>query len=595
MEELFNSINFGVEIETCFHILDGKEQTLDAFVDCMNSKSQNKEQIYQWEYDKYDITWEDISASPSLTIDAIEYYKNELDYDNLSSNPNITIKFIEENIDKDWDWSKLSSNPVVNWNFIKKHPEKEWNKKNLNKNTSIPWDHFKTIENIGLTSVASNPIVTQEIILSYPTTFWDSGYLELNPNVTMEFIKQHPEFNWGTFYLSENPNITWEYIKNNYPGDWRWDNILKQPGIKWRDIQEIKTFLEKKVSKNWWDVVNKFISLNPNVNIKIVKDNPTFPWNWMFLAENKSILWNDIVNNPDLFLDLDSYDNLFYMRSDIPIKILLSFILTDYKKWRIMLDQSIDCNKKQRYCILNGNKQKGKCRLKFSPIEIITPVLTGRLGLKILYQVWQGWILTNNIVYAANYSQGLHINLSSNMVSVEKFTDCFLKWWLPFEQAILSLLPGKRIKQIANYAIPLSTYQGDIDELRDEKFVSVGRKSNRIEIRIRHGSIDIREIYLWTVFCMLFACFAIKNCDNVPPVVNYNNMKQKEQSLRLLLDLIPDGSIQQFLIEEYSLNRRLNWPELIYTPNSQTTIISPWNILTKLEQEEIHKLRYTTC
>ena len=43
-----------------------------------------------------------------------------------------------------------------------------------------------------------------------------------------------------------------------------------------------------------------YVSLNPNVTIKIAMDNLNYPWSWEMLTYNNGITINDIVNNSQL-------------------------------------------------------------------------------------------------------------------------------------------------------------------------------------------------------------------------------------------------------------------------------------------------------
>ena len=81
-----------------------------------------------------------------------------------------------------------------------------------------------------------------------------------------QFIMDHSERPISYCYLSLNRNVTIDIVKNN-------------PQIEW----------------NYY-----FLSENPNITWEIVQNNPQIPWDYGTLSRNTNITWEIILNNPQI-------------------------------------------------------------------------------------------------------------------------------------------------------------------------------------------------------------------------------------------------------------------------------------------------------
>jgi hypothetical protein len=266
-----------------------------------------------------------------------------------------------------------------------------------------------------------------------------------------------------------------------------------------------------------------------------------------------------------------------------------------YDKWSVTHDISIDCSKEKITCIKEGHKTNvKKCQsLSFYPIEIITPKLKGKIGLQTFMYVWYGYIMSNNIVYTSNRTQGLHINLSHPNMN----KNGFLNLWASYEPIIIQLLPLYRRLAIDIYAAPISNLDKKL-YLNNGKFFSVRKGEDRMEVRIGEGSIDFFDVYFWNLFCIiLFAISIVKesNLLDYKTIFDYSTNEGKIKAFHSLLDIIQDDGIQRMLLERYRKNKERKWPNITYTPSKINLIQHPWKIIPEHTQKMIYDLRYVYC
>ena len=85
----------------------------------------------------------------------------------------------------------------------------------------------------------------------------------------MNFVKENPTLGgvpqWNWAWLSINPNITMKDVLENPDKNWNWD----------------------------------YLSENPNVTMKDVLENPDKLWDWEWLSSNPNITIKDVLENPD--------------------------------------------------------------------------------------------------------------------------------------------------------------------------------------------------------------------------------------------------------------------------------------------------------
>ena len=90
--------------------------------------------------------------------------------------------------------------------------------------------------------------------------------------------------------LSENENLTLEIVKENLDKKWNYNSLLMNESFTWEDIQFIYEY--KNMKKYFFS--DTYISLNPNITLDIVFNNPTYNWEYIYIIQNKNIKLDDV-------------------------------------------------------------------------------------------------------------------------------------------------------------------------------------------------------------------------------------------------------------------------------------------------------------
>lgn len=249
---------------------------------------------------------------------------------------------------------------------------------------------------------------------------------------------------------------------------------------------------------------------------------------------------------------------------------------TNYDTWIIIPDHSVECNKNAE-CI---SKNSVYCEdMQFFPVEIVTPVLIGLLGMKVFTYVYYGVLLSDNFIYARNFSQGLHINLSHPQMHLQKF----INLWASIEPVIWQSLPSARRFAALPFAYPI---YNDTDRVY-EKFSSVHIHKGRIEIRLFEGTMEYLDIMMWLQFCMIILEQSI-----IIKQLPETSQDDKLGMLNTLCDLVQDSNVLRYILERYNANRESSWPEF-YRETEKVIfeeIIIPENVA-----ESLRKMSEKTC
>jgi len=165
---------------------------------------------------------------------------------------------------------------------------------------------------------------------------------------------------------------------------------------------------------------------------------------------------------------IESYINCLQSKSENVEWTSDSEKFTNYDTWILMEDGSIDCNKEGPCVVKNDLYCEG---LKFFPVEIVTPILIGILGIKVFTYVYYGFLLSDNFVYRVNSSQGLHINLSHPKVNDKQFVEM----WKCVEPALFESLSPTRKNTSWDYARPVYTQ----DKINTDSKISINSHPRR--------------------------------------------------------------------------------------------------------------------
>lgn len=264
----------------------------------------------------------------------------------------------------------------------------------------------------------------------------------------------------------------------------------------------------------------------------------------------------------------------------------------EYNKWILTSDDSIDCDNKD-YCIVENREYDIEdCkRLIFYPTELITPILQGRFGLRILLMVLSGIIAGSDIVYNMNDSQGLHVNLSHDRMS-----ENFPRLWAYWEPIILQMIP--KYRRSTKFAIPvhdrITTDAKNVNELITEKYGSLHYHSptdfyyDRYEVRLYPGTMEIDHIVYWTILCMIIMEKSIVD-------FSITNQFHDEKYVNDFFEMVKDDSLKSFFGMLYSIHKEEKWPE--YEVEHTNTHIYPTSLrdLPTNIQDSILSMRRKSC
>ena len=84
-----------------------------------------------------------------------------------------------------WDWSGLSRNPVITWEIVISFPDKPWNWCELSRNSNI----------------------TSDIVIALPDKPWDWYGISKNVNIVWDIVQTNPDKPWNWLRLSTNRHM----------------------------------------------------------------------------------------------------------------------------------------------------------------------------------------------------------------------------------------------------------------------------------------------------------------------------------------------------------------------------------------------------
>jgi len=96
--------------------------------------------------------------------------------------------------------------------------------------------------------------------------------------VDWNFVETHPDFPYDYHYLSQNDDLNIFFVIKHPEKAWNMLLISSHSNVKWEDIQ--------KYDLNWDP---RGVSMNPNVTLKLIKNNPEYPWEGGYISLNPNI------------------------------------------------------------------------------------------------------------------------------------------------------------------------------------------------------------------------------------------------------------------------------------------------------------------
>jgi len=108
-------------------------------------------------------------------------------------------------------------------------------------------------------------------------------------NHLLMLIRLFPCNTWDWDYVSLNPNLTIGTVRDNPDIKWNWDNISRNPATTLNIIDQ-----NPDLPWSW-----EGISCNPNVTWEIIHANPDCQWDWHYVSQNPNITWDIVRSNLD--------------------------------------------------------------------------------------------------------------------------------------------------------------------------------------------------------------------------------------------------------------------------------------------------------
>lgn len=147
--------------------------------------------------------------------------------------------------------------------------------------------------------LSENENLTLEIVKENLDKNWNYNYLLMNKSFMWEdiqYIYEYQNMNdtFSDTYISLNPNITMDIVINNPQHNWEYIFIIQNKNIKLEDIKKYLSIFEKKNN-----FLIDFLSLNENITWEQVIQNTQIKWSYDFLSSNKNITLDIIKANPD--------------------------------------------------------------------------------------------------------------------------------------------------------------------------------------------------------------------------------------------------------------------------------------------------------
>ncbi len=158
--------------------------------------------------------------------------------------------------------------------------------------------------------------------------------IERNINLSWNFFNNHPEIMWSYQQISINPNINLDIVKKNKDKDWDYKILLYNKNIRGKDILEDDIFKNlKKFIVNNFDAVERKESWD-----FLQKCENQFKLNYDNISLNENITWEIVsknINKPWNFKNLS-------LNKNINIDIINSNPQLDWSIKNLSLNENIN-------------------------------------------------------------------------------------------------------------------------------------------------------------------------------------------------------------------------------------------------------------
>lgn len=209
------------------------------------------------------------------------------------NNPNVTPKFIKEQ--KEMLCPNVKIQPIT---------------KN---NDSILWDYIKDVDDINkfFDNNTKNEYIIEEFSDKYISNYgfddtgveWYWDVISIINCLPTDFIKKNID-KLNIWNISYHPNLTFDIVLNNLNKKWCWVSLTQHQNITFDIVSKHREL--------FW--CTDRLSFNPNITADIIENNPEYPWNYTGFLCNVNITMNWILQNKEILLDTDVYQQkqLYY-------------------------------------------------------------------------------------------------------------------------------------------------------------------------------------------------------------------------------------------------------------------------------------------
>jgi len=216
--------------------------------------------------------------------------------------------------DEEWDSMTLANNPRIKPDFIMSNSIFTWRRKDLSLNPNIMdmIDEEDPYQSWDYDELSSNPGITPEFILAHVDDL-DWELLSDNDSLSSDFVMAHQTLPWRWNILSCNFAISLEVILAHRHLPWNWacvsrkvtslDVIDKYPEIKFdiAGIMESLTNVTVDIVRRYSDVIYwDLLSYNPNITIDVILAFPVDYWEWPDLSSYANITLSIVKAHPEL-------------------------------------------------------------------------------------------------------------------------------------------------------------------------------------------------------------------------------------------------------------------------------------------------------
>jgi len=220
--------------------------------------------------------------------------------------------------DKPWNWASLINNPLIKKLFEFENPGINYDVYRIYNTHSDEWSSYKgwrcsgdntsywcsiteLFDNIKIDRVwdyPKDPVITWEIMQTYPEIKWTCNMRSHVPNITMDIVLKNLHLSWDWFALRRRFNLSLQFLIDEVGLGWNHYAVSEHPELTWEFVQE-----HPEIEWSYW-----YLSRNPNITVSAIISRLDIRWEYCSISTNPGITWEDILANPEIHTKLDMFD-----------------------------------------------------------------------------------------------------------------------------------------------------------------------------------------------------------------------------------------------------------------------------------------------